>query len=288
LASVPAVDDKARREDLSMRMDHRAVGAAALALLSLLVACGQASPEADNSTGQTMLVDPVTVPDYVTAALADPDRAMHRGADARRHPGELVAFSGMKAGDRVLDLIPGDGYWSRIFSRIVGPQGRVYAVWPKNYADVAQGNVATLRAIAASPSYANVRVEVQPTPELAAPEPLDIVWTSQNYHDYPDEFMGRTDPAQLNRAVFAMLKPGGTWFIIDHEAAPGRGLSDTEQLHRIDPAIVRQQAEAAGFEYVGESRVLDNPADDHRRRVFDPAIRGRTDQFVMRFRKPAA
>jgi predicted methyltransferase len=233
------------------------------------------------------LAIPSPLPEAIRAALDDPRRTMHRGADDRRHPGELIAASGLEAGDRVLDLIPGDGYWTRLFSRIVGREGRVYAVWPKNYADVAMGNVATLRQIAASPDYPNVSVEVQPSPILTAPEPLDMVWTVQNYHDYPDEFMGRLDPAQLNRAVFEMLKPGGTFFIVDHAAEPGSGMRDTERLHRIDPAIVRRQVEAAGFEYVGASDVLGNPADDHRLPVFDPRIRGRTDQFVMRFRKPA-
>jgi predicted methyltransferase len=114
-----------------------------------------------------------------------------------------------------------------------------------------------------------------------------MVWTAQNYHDYPDEFMGRIDPAQLNRAVFDLLKPGGTYFIVDHEAAAGSGMRDTERLHRIDPAVVRQQVEAAGFQFVGQSQVLDNPADDHSRPVFHPSVRGRTDQFVMRFLKPA-
>jgi predicted methyltransferase len=148
--------------------------------------------------------------------------------------------------------------------------------------------VATLRQIAASPAYGNVEVEVQPTPILTAREPLDMVWTSRNYHDYPDEFMGRTDPAQLNRAVFEMLKPGGTYFIIDHAAVPGAGMRDTERLHRIDPATVRRQVEAAGFEYLGSSDVLRNPADDHTLPVFNPSVRGHTDQFVMRFRKPAS
>ena len=129
---------------------------------------------------------------------------------------------------------------------------------------MAQGNVRQLQALAATPHYANVRVAVEPTATLTAPEPLDLVWTSQNYHDYPDAFMGHLDPSVLNRAVFAMLKPGGTWFIIDHATAPGAGMSETERLHRIDPAVVRRQVEAAGFEYVGESRVLANPADDHR------------------------
>ena len=233
------------------------------------------------------LPDPVTIPAYVAAALEDPERAAHRNADARRKPGELIALSGLKPGDRVLDLIPGDGYWTRIFSRIVGPEGRVHAVWPQNYARHAEGNVATLRQLAAGDHYGNVEVEVQPTPVLTAGEPLDMVWTSQNYHDYPDEFMGRIDPAQLNRAVFDMLKPGGTFFIIDHAAEPGSGMRDTERLHRIDPAIVRAQVEAAGFEYLGSSEILGNPADDRRRPVFDAAVRGRTDQFVMKFRRPA-
>jgi predicted methyltransferase len=256
-----------------------------LVLLALsLAACG--APEAANNVAGAELADPVPVPDYVTAALADPARAAHLAADARRHPGEIIAFSGLKPGDRVLDLIPGDGYWTRLFSRIVGPEGRVYAVWPRNYAVLSQGNVATLRQIAADPHYPNVTVEVQPTPLLTASEPLDMVFTSQNYHDYPDEFMGRTDPAQLNRAVFAMLKPGGTWFIVDHAAAAGSGMRDTETMHRIDPAEVRRQVEAAGFEFVGESRVLANSADDHTLPVFNPAVRGRTDQFILRFRKP--
>jgi predicted methyltransferase len=254
--------------------------------VAMLPACQQGPERNRNQAAAAPLTDPVPIPDYVTAALADPGRAMHRGADARRRPAELIAFSGLKPGDRVLDLIPGDGYWTRVFSRIVGPEGRVYAVWPKNYADVAQGNVRTLRAISADPAYANVRVEVQPSPILRAPEPLDMVWTAQNYHDYPDEFMGNIDPAQLNRAVFAMLKPGGTFFIVDHAAEPGSEMRDTEALHRIDPAIVRRQVEAVGFEFVGESGVLRNPGDTHRLRVFDPSIRGRTDQFVMRFQKP--
>jgi len=263
---------------------HRTSLAMALALLA---ACGAGQPNETVAQNQTAtIVDPIAVPQHVTTALADPLRAMHRGADSRRHPGEIIAFTGVRAGQRVLDLIPGDGYWTRIFSRIAGPEGRVYAVWPENYARVAQGNVRTLQALAATPDYTNVRVAVQPTPSLTAPEQLDLVFTSMNYHDYPDEFMGHIDPAVLNRAVFAMLRPGGTWFIVDHAAAAGSGMRDTERLHRIDPAEVRRQVEAAGFVYEGESRILANPADDHSLPVFNPAVRGRTDQFVMRFRRP--
>ena len=127
---------------------------------------------------------------------------------------------------------------------------------------------------------------MQPSTTLTAPEPLDVVFTSQNYHDYPDEFMGKTDPAVLNAAVFKLLKPGGTFLIIDHMAKPGTGLADTDTLHRIDPAIVRKEVEAAGFKFAGESKVLENPADPLDIPVFDKAIRGHTSQFAYKFVKP--
>ena len=220
-------------------------------------------------------------------ALTDPARQAHREAsDARRKPGELIAFAGVKPGDKVLDLIPGDGYWTRIFAKIVGPEGKVYAVWPINYGRVALGNVETLRGLSADKYYGNIVTQVQPTTTLTAREPLDVVWTSQNYHDYPDEFMGKADPSVLNNAVFQILKPGGTYVIIDHMAAPGSGMRDTEEFHRIDPAIVRSQVEAAGFKFVGESKVLNNPADPLNVAVFEPSIRGRTSQFAYRFVKP--
>ncbi|HEX6219031.1 MAG TPA: methyltransferase [Sphingomicrobium sp.] len=221
------------------------------------------------------------------AALADPQRQSHREAgDDRRKPGALIAFAGVKPGDKLLDLIPGDGYWTRIFSKIVGPEGKVYAVWPINYGRVALGNVETLRGLSANPYYGNIVTQVQPTTTLTSREPLDVVWTSQNYHDYPDEFMGAADPSVLNDAVFKILKPGGTYIIIDHMAEAGSGMRDTEKFHRIDPAIVRSQVEAAGFRFAGESKVLNNPADPLNIAVFDPSIRGRTSQFAYKFVKP--
>lgn len=236
-------------------------------------ACNEAQPAPD-------------VAKDVTAAIADPGRAAQRGADERRKPEPLVLLSGLKPGDRVLDLIPGDGYWTRIFSRIVGPQGKVYAVWPQSYARFSVGKVEAMQKLAGSPGYENVAMAVQPSTVLSAPEPLDMVWTSQNYHDYPDEFMGRTDPSVLNKAVFDMLKPGGVFMVIDHIAAQGRGMADTEKLHRIEPATVRAQVEAAGFVYEGESKVLNNPADPLDIAVFDPKVRNRTSQFAYKFRKP--
>ena len=209
----------------------------ALGLLAALAlaACGRGDDEAANRTAGPVVVDPIRIPPAVAAALADPGRAMHRAADARRRPGEILAFTGVDAGDKVLDLIPGDGYWTRMFSRIVGPEGRVYAVWPANDARVAQGNVRTVREISASPAYANVRVEVQPSTILAAPEPLDLVFTAQNYHDYPDEFMGRTDPGQLNRAVFAMLAPLRTSPRSRTGSGPGRTASSRTRTSSAAP-----------------------------------------------------
>jgi predicted methyltransferase len=143
-----------------------------------------------------------------------------------------------------------------------------------------------MRKLAKDPGFNNIEVLVQPANALSAPKPLDVVFTSQNYHDYPDKFMGPTDPALLNKAVFAALKPGGTYIIVDHVAEAGSGLRDTDTLHRIDPATVKQQVTKAGFEYVGESGVLRNPNDTHKVKVFDKSIRGHTDQFAYKFRKP--
>jgi predicted methyltransferase len=221
-----------------------------------------------------------SIPAYVQAAVADPGRESDRAKDANRHAAEIVAFSGVKPGDKVLELVPGSGYWTRVFSKVVGANGHVYAAIPapmEKYAD----DTKKLPA-----DYPNVSLLEQPADALSTPEPVDVVFTSQNYHDYPDKFMGPTDPAVLNKAVFAALKPGGTYIVIDHVAAAGSGLRDTDTMHRIDPAIVKQQVEAAGFEYVGESNVLRNKTDTHTLTVFDKAIRGHTDQFAYKFRKP--
>lgn len=217
-------------------------------------------------------------------ALADPARATQRGADTRRHPAELVALADLKPGQRILDLIPGDGYWTRIFARMVGPKGRVYAVWPQAYARDATGNVAQLRALAKQ--YGNVTVQVQPGPMLTSPEPLDAVWTSDNYHDYNDKFMGRPGSLAFARWAFRILKPGGLFIVIDHSAAAGHGLADTETMHRIERAQVIREATSAGFRLVGESRVLLNGTDPLNVPVFDPKVRFRTSQFALKFRKP--
>ena len=229
------------------------------------------------TTAQAQKVSPA-----VTSALADPARADQSGDDARRQAAAVLAYSGVKPGDVVIDYLPGAGYWTRIFSGIVGPKGKVYALWPAAGAKYAAKTLPALQARGLS----NVTAEVQPTNLPTVPQPVDLFWTVQNYHDIPNNGAGEPALRAFDAAVFKLLKKGGTYVVIDHADAPGTGLSGTATRHRIDPAVVRQQIESTGFRYVGSSNVLANPADDHTKNVFDPAIRGKTDQFVMKFRKP--
>lgn len=221
----------------------------------------------------------------IAAAVADPARPeADTRRDADRKPAEMLAFAGVKPGMKVADFIPGGGYFTRIFAKAVGPAGRVYAV--TNPPPANAPNPPPIQAIAADPAYGNVQVVATGIAGFALPEPVDVFWTSQNYHDlYLTRF--NLDVAQVDRAIFNAVKPGGTLVVLDHAAAPGAPVVETANtLHRIDPAAVRRNLEAAGFTYVGESRALANPADDHTRGVFDPALRGHTDQFILKFRKP--
>ena len=218
----------------------------------------------------------------IIKALADTARTDQQGDDARRKAAEVLAFSGVKSGNVVVDYLPGAGYWTRIFTGVVGPKGHVYAIWPAAGAKYAEKSLPALQAR----GFANVTAEVQATNLPTSPVPVDIFWTAQNYHDIPNNGAGEPALRAFDGAVFRMLKRGGTYIVIDHADAPGSGMSGTETRHRIDPAAVKAQVQAAGFKFVGESTVLRNPADDHSKPVFDPAIRGMTDQFVYKFRKP--
>lgn len=218
---------------------------------------------------------PVVSP-AILAALADPARADQAGDDARRQAAAVLAFSGVKPGDTVIDYLPGQGYWTRIFTGVVGPKGRVIAMWPAGGAKRAETVVPGLQAR----NLANVTYDVQATNTPTVAQPADLFWTVQNYHDIPEGLR----PA-FNAAVLKALKPGGTYLVIDHADARG-ALPTTPSKHRIDPAVVRSQVTSAGFRFVGQSAVLANPADDHSKPVFDPALRGHTDQFVFKFQRP--
>jgi predicted methyltransferase len=226
------------------------------------------------------------VPANIAAAVADPARPQtDRARDANRKPAESLAFAGVKPGDRVSDLIPGGGYFTRLFAKAVGPKGYVYAYMPSDIDEVYKKHGITIPP-PADPNYPNVSYIHAPVAKFVAPEKLDIVWTSQNYHDLHDKFFGPADVPAVNKAIYDALKPGGVYIVLDHAAGPGSGLRDTDTLHRIDEAAVKKEVEAAGFKLVAESNILRNPADTHTLKVFDPLIRGHTDQFILKFRKP--
>jgi len=227
--------------------------------------------------------------DNIAQAIADPRRPAEQvELDAVRRPAEVIAFSGLKAGDRVADFMSGNAYFTRIFSRIVGAHGHVYAFLPtQQLANCAPREVEGTRALLRDVRYANVTVLVDAADRFASPKQLDMVWTALDYHDLHDPFMQPTDIAAFNRAIFRALKPGGVFLVIDHVAAARSGLRDTDRLHRIDPEVIRTEITAAGFALEAQSDVLRNPEDAHALPVFDPAIRHRTDQIVYKFRKPS-
>lgn len=226
------------------------------------------------------------LPPHLASAAADPARGQDRQLDERRRGPEILAFAELRPGAKTIDLIPGGGYWTRLLARTVGPRGRVYGIWPLPYAEADRANVEKYRTMAGSKDYPNVALSIQPAAAVAAPEAVDLVFTAQNYHDYPDSFMGSIDPATFNKAVFGALKPCGTFLVIDHSAEAGSGMRDIGKLHRIDRQTVRAQVTAAGFRFVAASSLLANPADDRSKSVFDESVRGRTDQFIYRFQKP--
>ena len=230
----------------------------------------------------------VNVPIEVAEAVADTARPPAQIAlDEWRKPAEVIAFSGLKRGDRIADFMSGNGYFTRLFSSVVGPKGRVYAFLPmQELANCAPEETAGTKALERDPRYGNVRVTIETSERFSAPEALDMVFTSQNYHDLHDKFMAPTDVAVLNAAIFRSLKPKGLFIVIDHIAERGSGLRDTEKLHRIDSETIRSEVMAAGFVLEAQSDLLRNPKDSHLLPVFDPAIRHKTDQIVLKFRKP--
>ena len=228
------------------------------------------------------------LPAYITAAVSDPARPeSDTKRDADRKPAECLAFAGVKPGERVADLVPGGGYFTRLFSAVVGPSGRVYAVAPPSRpgaAPDAPPPAAPVQALAADPHYGNVTVLVQKFDELALPENLDLVWTSRNYHDFHN--IPNVNVVDIDKAILKALKPGGIYIVLDHVAPKGSGFSETSNTHRIDPEAVKTEVVSAGFKYVGASNVLHNPQDPHTEKVFDSSIKDHTDQFILKFEKP--
>jgi predicted methyltransferase len=209
-----------------------------------------------------------------------------RAQDASRKPSEILAFGRIRTGDKVGEYMPGGGYFTRILAAAVGPRGHVYAYPPSEIVRLVPKYLTDARAIATSAPDRNITVLTGPNADFSAPVPLDVVFTAQNYHDLHTRFAPTGAAAGFNAAVFKALRKGGRYVIVDHSAPAGTGVTTSDRLHRIDSVQVRAEVEAAGFRFEGESNILANPKDPRTTSVFDPSIRGATDQFALKFRKP--
>jgi predicted methyltransferase len=221
------------------------------------------------------------VPGYIAMAVADPTRPDDdRKADALRDPADTIAFAGVKPGMVVGELYPCGGYFSRMLSDVVGPAGKVYGLETTVWKDCAPADA----KVAATDK--NFSVDAEGFGEFKVPETFDLFWITQNYHDLHILKYGKVDMAAFNRHVFESLKPGGIYFVLDHQANPGTTEDQIAALHRIEKAQLIHEVEAAGFTLAGEGDFLHRTGDDHTKPIFDPSIRGKTDQYALKFVKP--
>lgn len=256
----------------------------ALAVILSVAALGTASSLALAQQGEADPAPkyevPAGVPAYIKSAIESPGRsAEQRARDFNRKPAELLVLSGVKPGDKVVEFASFGQYFTTLLSDIVGPKGTVY-MYDLPYTEQRAG--AASRAFVAA--HPNSKYEIVDYNAVKLPENVDVVFNVLYYHDLS---LNNIDTAVLNKKIFDALKPGGVFFIVDHNAAPGSGTRDTKQLHRIDPEVIKTEVKAAGFELVEDSKLLAHAGDDHTKMVFSPGLRGLTDQSVLKFRKPA-
>jgi predicted methyltransferase len=226
---------------------------------------------------------PPKVPAYVAAALADPNRpANNKEGDSFRLPAETLAFAGVRPGMVVGEFYPGGGYFTRLLSDVVGPKGHVYGIENDRWKNAVDAN----QALVAEGKYKNVSMDVQPFGTVKFPKPLDLAWVTQNYHDLKIAKYGVVDTLAFDKAVYAALKPGGVFFILDHQGAPGLTDAEIEKLHRINRDQVIREVTSAGFKLAEEGSFLRRAGDDHTKPIFDESIRGKTDQYALKFVKP--
>jgi predicted methyltransferase len=222
-------------------------------------------------------------PAYVAKAVGDPNRPKdNRDADVLRDPADTLAFAGVKPGMVVGELFPGGGYYTRLISDVVGPEGKVYGLENAGWKDAVKLD----QDVTHEQGRSNFTLDVEPFGQFKLPEKVDLFWITQNYHDLHIAKYGAVDMAAFNRHVFESLKPGGIYFILDHEANPGMTDSQIAVFHRIAKARVIAEVTDAGFKLADEGKFLERPGDDHTKTIFDPAIRGHTDQYALKFVKP--
>jgi len=225
-------------------------------------------------------------PSPIAAAVAAKDRPAESVAlDAARKPVEILSFMQLKPGMAALDLLSGTGYYSEIIGHAVGPKGRVVAYSPANYnPEAIKAAFSTL--VTRAP---NVMLTGNAA-EAFVPNSYDFAMIHLNYHDFYFESVEynipRTDPNVVLKGLYAAMKPGGIVAVVDHVGPAGDTRAIVDTLHRIDPETVKADFARAGFRLEAESPVLHVAGDDHMKNVFDPAVRGKTDRFAFRFRRP--
>lgn len=221
--------------------------------------------------------------ELIAKAVADPARPEgYRKADEFRKPAETLAFSGVKPGMVVGEFYPAGGYFTRMLSDVVGPEGHIYAIenagWNDSYKDD--------QAMLAEGKWTNVSLDKAPFGTVRFAKPLDLAWVTQNYHDLKIPEYGNVDTVAFDREVYAALKPGGIFFVLDHEGWPGMTPQDIAKVHRVEKAQVIREVTSAGFKLAGEGTFLNRPTDDHHLPIFDKKVRGHTDQYALKFVKP--
>jgi predicted methyltransferase len=228
---------------------------------------------------------PQTLSATIAHAIADPVRPSgYRAADAFRKPAQTLAFSGIRPGMAVGEFYPAGGYFTRMLSDVVGPTGHIYAIENAGWND----SVADDRKMLGEGKWKNVSLDVQPFGTVKFPRPLDLAWVTQNYHDLKIEKYGNVDTIAFDRQVYKALKSRGIFFVLDHQGWSGMTNSDIAKVHRIDKARVIREVTSAGFRLAGEGRFLNRPSDNHHLPIFDPKVRGHTDQYALKFVKPAS
>jgi predicted methyltransferase len=224
-------------------------------------------------------------PSDFARVVNDPGRSEEaRKLDDSRQPAAVLDFLALRKGDAVADFMAGNGYYSQLFSRVVGAKGTVYATNPPSFHDPKDWEKG-------ANARANIRTLVQPVAGMVfAPASLDAMFAHLTWHDlywesekytYP-----RIDVPVVLAGWFRAVKPGGQVVIVDHVGPAGDTRAVVEKLHRIDPERIKADMTAAGFAFEAESSLLRRSEDDHDKSVFDPAVRGKTDRIIYRFRRP--
>jgi predicted methyltransferase len=219
----------------------------------------------------------------IARAVADPARPKNqRSLDPLRKPADTIAFSGVRPGMTVGEFYPGGGYFTRMLSDVVGPKGHVYGLENSGWKGAVKANEEML----GEGKWKNVTFDSQPFGTVQFPKPLDLAWVTQNYHDLKIAEYGKVNTLDFDRKVYKALKPGGIYFILDHQGRSGMSDADIAKMHRINRDIVVKEVTSAGFRLVAEGKFLRRPGDDHSKPIFDKSIQGHTDQYALKFMKP--